>query len=147
MLVVTAFCTVLILWKGVVLLRSAVYVTRISASRKGGPIRGSGKPARPARLGMPCVSLVMRIDSPDAAAVAFHLNLMAFDCVMRASSGYIPQDFYSHDIRKITNFLGRLAEAGRGAFDGGIGVIVEGVPYTISIDEGDVIQVSGGPVG
>jgi hypothetical protein len=57
MLVVTAFCTVLILWKGVVLLRSAVYVTRISASRKGGPIRGSGKPARPARLGMPCVSL------------------------------------------------------------------------------------------
>ncbi len=71
----------------------------------------------------------------------FPLNLLTFDCIMRASSGYLPESFYEHDIRKIQNFLGFLAGEARREQISGIEVIVGGQQKTVSLDEGGVIDV------
>jgi len=37
------------------------------------------------------------------------LDLMAFECVFKASSGYVAEEFYAHDLKRIRNFLARIA--------------------------------------
>lgn len=83
-------------------------------------------------------------DAGGGAAHRYPINLLTFDLLMRAGDGYVAHDFYSHDLRHVLNFLGRLAETGREADQDTIDVIVKGHLYQVAIDEGDVIQVSGG---
>jgi hypothetical protein len=72
----------------------------------------------------------------------FSLNLMMFDCATRAAGGYVAEDFYAHDVRRITNFLGRIAERGSGSEDE-VSLFLHGRMHSVGIDNG-VIQVGGG---
>ena len=71
------------------------------------------------------------------------LNLLAFECVIRASSGYLPRAFYAQEVRRILNALGRLAEREGAAADSGIDLFIQGRSYSVSIEEGNIIQVGG----
>lgn len=69
------------------------------------------------------------------------LDLLAYECVSRAAAGYVPEDFYAREIRRIRAFLGRLAMRGRS--DGGeIALYMKGRMHNVSIDM-QVIQVGG----
>ena len=71
-----------------------------------------------------------------------HLDLLGFECVARAADGYVAESFYAHDLRRIRNFLGRLAE--RAKRNGElIQLFMDGTEYSVSVDDG-MIQVSGG---
>ncbi len=71
------------------------------------------------------------------------LNLLAFECVIRASSGYLPRAFYAQEVRRVLNALGRLAERNGTTADSGIDLFIQGRSYSVSIEEGNIIQVSG----
>ncbi|MBT6182489.1 hypothetical protein HOI04_01250 [archaeon] len=71
------------------------------------------------------------------------LNLSLFDCIMRASGGYLPPIFYNNDIRRVFYFLGTLGRKIKHDENSSINVIVGGKNRTITLDEGDVIQVGG----
>ena len=75
----------------------------------------------------------------DGSHTDLNINLMLFDFLMRAAGGYVGSQFYAHDIRKITNYLGCLAEVATNA-DEEINLFKDGDTYSISIDDG-VIQV------
>ena len=83
----------------------------------------------------------LRVTLKDGCQKDFPLDLMMFDCISRASGGYIAESFYAHDIRKILNFLGRIAE-GDDQGDGDISLFINGEIRSVSIDD-DVIQVGG----
>lgn len=73
----------------------------------------------------------------------YPLNLLVFDCILRASSGYLPEAFYAHDIRKIINFLGLIADKGRQGDPSGIDIVIGGSMRSVTLEEGEVIMVSG----
>lgn len=84
--------------------------------------------------------VVIRVKSADMLSHKdFHADLMMLDCLLRASSGHVPSKFYEHDLRKITAFLGSLAQHGTKL--GEITVLLDGQTQTINID-GGVIQVA-----
>lgn len=83
--------------------------------------------------------IVLRIDDKDEDPADLSLDLMMFDCLMRSARGYVASQFYAHDIRRIDNYLGRLAESGS-ASDEEISLFMGGSTRSISID-GGVIQV------
>lgn len=84
--------------------------------------------------------VVIRVKSADTTGHKdFHADLMMLDCLLRASSGHVPSKFYEHDLRKITAFLGALAQ--NGSKLGEITVLLDGQTKTINIDDG-VIQVA-----
>ena len=83
--------------------------------------------------------VVLRIENAPNEKSDLYLDLMLFDFLMRSSSGYVGGDFYAHDIRKIRNFLGCLAEINT-TIDQQINLFKGGKTYSISIDDG-VIQV------
>jgi len=56
--------------------------------------------------------IVLRITLSAGEVHNYCFDLMSFDCVLRAGSGSVAQEFYAHDLRKMLNFLGRLAEGG-----------------------------------
>ena len=85
--------------------------------------------------------LVLRITSEDQNSKDLLLDLVAFDCIVRAGGGYVAEEFYAHDIRRICSFLGRLAETRKTTGDA-IDLVIEGVGRSISIDDG-LIQVGG----
>lgn len=85
--------------------------------------------------------IVLRLHTSDTEVFRLHLDLLMFDCIARAGTGYVAEDFYAHDIRKIQNFLGRIAEQS-GASDGEISLFLDRRLRSVSIDEG-VIQVGG----
>lgn len=85
--------------------------------------------------------VVMTIEDGPSNALSFSFDLMTFDCVSRAASGFLPEDFYAHDIRRILTFLARLAESAGGR-DQEISLFLRGSLRSVSIDNG-VIQVSG----
>ena len=66
---------------------------------------------------------------------------MMFDCITRASGGYVAEEFYAHDLRRITNFLGRIAERGS-SVDDDLSLFLHGRMHSVAIDNG-VIQVGG----
>lgn len=84
--------------------------------------------------------VVIRVKSADMTKHQdFHADLMMLDCLLRASSGHVPSKFYEHDLRKITAFLGTLAQ--HGSKLGEITVLLDGQTQTINID-GGIIQVA-----
>ncbi len=86
--------------------------------------------------------VVLRITSEDQSPTDLLLDLVTFDCIVRAGGGYVAEEFYAHDIRRISSFLGRLAETRKVTGDA-IDLVIEGVGRSISIDDW-LIQVSGG---
>jgi len=86
--------------------------------------------------------IVIRVDQDAGDAAHFALDLMTFDCISRAAAGFLATEFYSHDVRRIKTFLGRLAESGSDQ-DQDIDLFLHGALRTVSIDDG-IIQVGGG---
>jgi hypothetical protein len=86
--------------------------------------------------------IVLRIKQSDEKHSDFPLNLMMFDCTTRAAGGYVAEEFYAHDVRRITNFLGRIAERGSKG-DDEVALFLHGRMHSVAIDDG-VIQVGGG---
>jgi hypothetical protein len=86
--------------------------------------------------------IVLRVLDKNKSAMDFPINLMVFDCIARAGSGYIAEEFYAHDLRRIKTFLGSLARH-QVSEDGNISLFIHGKLHSVSIDEG-VIQVGGG---
>jgi hypothetical protein len=87
--------------------------------------------------------IVLRIKESNEKHSDFSLNLMMFDCTTRAAGGYVAEEFYAHDVRRITNFLGRIAERGSGSDDDEVALFLHGRMHSVAIDDG-VIQVGGG---
>lgn len=87
-------------------------------------------------------TVVVRIEDQASSICELALDLLSFECVARAASGYISEDFYAQEMRRIRTFLGKLAEFGRSS-DGQISLFLNGRVHTVSLDEG-VIQVGGG---
>ncbi|MGC2856859.1 hypothetical protein ACM64Y_15410 [Novispirillum sp. DQ9] len=86
--------------------------------------------------------VVFRVDMPDAKLQDLPLDLMTFDCLIRAGYGHLAEDFYAHDLRRVTNFLGKLAEL-TSERDQDITLFLRGSMHSVSIDQG-VVQVGGG---
>jgi hypothetical protein len=86
--------------------------------------------------------IVFRVELDGEKFLDFGFDLMTFDCVSRAAGGFLAEEFYAHDIRRIKIFLARLAESG-GNQDDDISLFMHGGLRSVSID-GDVIQVGGG---
>ena len=86
--------------------------------------------------------IVLRIKQTNEKYSDFPLNLMMFDCTTRAAGGYVAEEFYAHDVRRITNFLGRIAERGSGD-NNEVALFLHGRMHSVAIDDG-VIQVGGG---
>lgn len=70
------------------------------------------------------------------------LDLMTFDCILRAAAGHVPTKFYEHDIRRVASYLGRIAQSANVSSDQ-INLIRDGKSQTISIDD-STIQVGAG---
>ena len=83
--------------------------------------------------------IVIRIFEGNGSHKDLNINLMLFDFLMRAAGGFVGGKFYAHDIRKIINYLGCLAEIASNS-DQEINLFKDGGTYSISIDDG-VIQV------
>jgi len=86
-------------------------------------------------------TVVVRVQERDGDITDIGLDLLSFECVTRSASGYVSEDFYAHEIRRIRTFLGKLAAHGR--IDGReIMLFMDGRVQSVSIDMG-VIQVGG----
>lgn len=85
-------------------------------------------------------SVIVRVKNKQNTFTDIALDLLSFECVARSASGYIPEDFYSHEIRRIRTFLGKLASEGE--VDGEISLFMKGRVQNVSIDM-NVIQVAG----
>lgn len=86
--------------------------------------------------------IVLRIVDQQSEKHDLQLDLMTFDCILRAAAGHVPTRFYEHDIRRVAIFLGRIAQAAHSSSDQ-INLIRDGRSQTISID-GSTIQVGAG---
>lgn len=86
--------------------------------------------------------IVLRVMGDDEHLMEFPINLMVFDCIARAGSGYVAEEFYAHDLRRIKTFLGSLArhQVSKGE---NISLFIHGVMRSVSIEDG-LIQVGGG---
>ncbi len=89
-------------------------------------------------------TIILRIEERGAPPSDLALDLLSFECIARSASGYVSEDFYAHEIRRIRTFLGRLAGRGR-TDEGQISLFINGKIQSVSIDMG-VIQVGGGGV-
>jgi hypothetical protein len=86
--------------------------------------------------------IIIRFESVGGAHDDLVLDLMAFECVLKAGTGYVAEEFYSHDLQRIRNFLARIAEKGKSE-DGQINLFMAGQIFSVSLDE-NIIQVNGG---
>ena len=86
--------------------------------------------------------VIVRCDGGKSGHDDLALDLMAFECVLKAGKGYVAEEFYAHDFQRIRNFLARIAEKGRSE-DGQINLFMSGQIYSVSLDE-KIIQVNGG---
>ena len=86
-------------------------------------------------------SVVLRIAEKNKAPKDLQLDLLSFECIARAASGYVSEDFYANEIRRVRTFLGQLSEV---AVDdiAQITVFMRGQLQNVSLDQG-VIQVGG----
>ena len=55
-------------------------------------------------------TVVLRLETSSGKPRNLHLDLLMFNCIARAGAGYVAKDFYAHDLRKVLNFIGRIAE-------------------------------------
>ena len=86
-------------------------------------------------------AVIFQIDEESGELRDLPLDLLSFECVTRAASGYFSEDFYANEIRRVRTFLGQLAEVGRGE-SAQIAVFMRGRLQNVSLDM-DVIQVGG----
>lgn len=86
-------------------------------------------------------TVVVRVQEKNGAMTDIGLDLLSFECIARSASGYVSEEFYAHEIRRIRAFLGRLA-ARASAVDSEIQLFMDGKVQSVSIDMG-VIQVGG----
>lgn len=86
-------------------------------------------------------SVILRVDERLGAFRDLPLDLLSFECVARAASGYVSEEFYANEIRRVRTFLGQLAEA-VDEQTGQIAVFMKGQIQHVSLDQG-VIQVGG----
>lgn len=89
-------------------------------------------------------NIVLTVDLSGEQQRQYALDLLGFDCIMRAAAGYLPETFYAPDIRRILNFLGLLAERTGQNPDDTITIMVSGTLHTVALEEGGVIVVGGG---
>ncbi len=86
-------------------------------------------------------SVVLRIAERNKPPKDLQLDLLSFECIARAASGYVSENFYANEIRRIRTFLGQLAEEGSEDI-AQISVFMRGQLHNVSLDQG-VIQVGG----
>jgi hypothetical protein len=87
-------------------------------------------------------TVVVRVVERDGETTTdLGLDLLSFECVTRSASGYVSEDFYANEIRRIRVFLGRLTSQGK-TDSSDITLFMDGKIQSISIDMG-VIQVGG----
>jgi hypothetical protein len=86
-------------------------------------------------------SVVLRIAERNKPPKDIQLDLLSFECIARAASGYVSEDFYANEIRRVRTFLGQLAEEGTEDV-AQISVFMKGQLQNVSLDQG-VIQVGG----
>lgn len=86
--------------------------------------------------------VILRVVDHREAPHDLLLDLMTFDCILRAAAGHVPTKFYEHDIRRVASFLGRIAQSANVSSDQ-INLIRDGKSQTISID-GSTVQVGAG---
>lgn len=86
-------------------------------------------------------TVVVRVLERGGNYIDIGLDLLSFECVTRSASGYVSEDFYAQEIRRIRAFLGRLA-AQESSIDSQIQLFMDGKVQSVSIDMG-VIQVGG----
>ena len=53
--------------------------------------------------------VIVRFDAGVSGHDDLVLDLMAFECVLKAGTGYVAEEFYAHDLQRIRNFLARIA--------------------------------------
>lgn len=70
------------------------------------------------------------------------LDLMMFECIMRAARGHVASRFYESELRRIVAFLGRIAQSGKVDAER-ISIRHNGVRQSFTIDNG-IIQVGAG---
>lgn len=87
-------------------------------------------------------SVVLRIDEGLGRLRELPLDLLSFECISRAASGHVSEDFYANEIRQVRTFLGQLAEGGQLDDSAQIMVFMQGKIQNVSLDMG-VIQVGG----
>lgn len=87
--------------------------------------------------------VVLRIIDLQSQPHDLLLDLMTFDCILRAAAGHVPTKFYEHDIRRVASFLGRIAQSGRVSSDQ-INLIRGGRSQIISIDGSTILVGVGG---
>lgn len=86
-------------------------------------------------------TVVIRVQEQKGPHTDMALDLLSFEFVTRSAAGYVSEEFYSHEIRRVRAFLGRLAALGRGE-GGEIALFMNGRVQNVSIDM-NVIQVGG----
>ena len=86
-------------------------------------------------------SVILRIDERLGSLKDLPLDLLSFECIGRAASGYVSEDFYANEIRRVRTFLGQLAESATEESTQ-IKIFMHGQLQNISLDQG-VIQVGG----
>ena len=84
--------------------------------------------------------IIIRFKNSDTDYDDLILDLMAFECVLKAAAGYIAEEFYSHDLKRIRNFLAKIAGKNERNEDQ-ISLFMAGTIHSISIDE-KIIQVT-----
>ena len=86
---------------------------------------------------------VLSVETHDGGSDSYPLDLLTFSCIMRAASGYLPDGFYGHDVRRIMKLLGCSPSVAALAIKNTIDVMVRGRMHTVTLEEGGVIVVSG----
>ena len=85
--------------------------------------------------------ICLRIKDTEGRDRDFSLDLLTFNTICVAADGFISQGFFTHDLRRVKNYLARLCESNPQKHSD-IRVIVDGKPHSVSIDN-SVIQVGG----
>lgn len=86
--------------------------------------------------------VVLRIRSLEGDLSDLLLDLMMFECIMRAARGHVATRFYESELRRIVSFLGRIAQSGRVDAER-ISIRHNGIRQSFTIDNG-IIQVGSG---
>ena len=85
----------------------------------------------------------LRIKDVDGKNRDFPLDLFTFNTICVAADGFVSENFFTHDLRRVKNYLARLC-LNDPSEQSEIKVIVDGVIRSVSIDyDSGVIQVGG----
>jgi len=79
--------------------------------------------------------IVMRIEGGEGFSSDIFIDLMLFDCLTRAGFGYVAEQFYAHDLRKVDRFIEAFAE-NLNAKDQDLQLFLHDTMYSVGIDDG-----------